>query len=89
MLTVIIISAQNAWLLATVFDDKGNYNYCSECIGAGKQRLARLRKVKVQRSLVPIVQIDKKEVLEKNLISQLSCNASRYRIVLCKVVGIC
>ena len=26
------VSAQNAWLLSTVFDDKGNYNYCNDCI---------------------------------------------------------
>lgn len=57
------ISAQNTWLLATVFDDKGNYKYCNECIvyylGVGKQRLARLRQTKIEKNLNPIVQMSK------------------------------
>ena len=49
------IKAQNAWLLANIFDASGNYLYCAACIvsvlGVREKRLARLRKVK--RSELP------------------------------------
>ena len=45
------IQAQNAWLLANIFDASGNYLYCAACIvsvlGVREKRLARLRKVKL------------------------------------------
>ena len=45
------IKAQNAWLLANIFDASGNYLYCAAYIvsvlGVREKRLARLRKVKL------------------------------------------
>ena len=55
------------------FDDKGNYNYCSVCIayylGVGKQRLANLRRIKIEKNQEPLVTMSKKDVLEKKLFS--------------------
>lgn len=70
------MSSQNAWLLATIFDDKGNYNYCNRCVvhylGVGKQRLASLRQTKIARAQSPFVMMTKKNVIEKSLLSHVA-----------------
>ena len=70
------VSAQNAWLLSTVFDDKGNYNYCNDCIvhylSVGKQRLARLSQIKIEKNQKPVIEMTKQDVLEKKLVSLVS-----------------
>ena len=46
------VTAQNAWLLSNVYDSRGNYIFCQECIryylGVGKQRMSRLRQIKAR-----------------------------------------
>ena len=68
------VSAQNAWLLSNVYDVRGNYIFCQECIryylGVGKQRLSRLPCVKVT-SQMPTVPMTKGEVSTKKLESRV------------------
>ena len=74
------LSAQNAWLLANVYNANGNYIFCQECVvhylGVGKQRLSRLRKVKIAVNTLPTVHMMKEEVCAKKLESRVKIPAN-------------
>ena len=64
-------SAQNQWLRENVFDAYGNYLYCSSCIGTilhvSKDRLARLREIKVRQYQEPLRVMTKAQVVGQKL----------------------
>ncbi len=62
---------QNTWLLDTVFDSYGNYNFCISCImnilNVSSRRLHRLREIKRQDVKTPTIKMRKDHVLQEQL----------------------
>ena len=71
MNTININTAQNRWLRDNIMDCHGNYLFCLDCIvatlGVHTERLHKQRLIKQKQEHQPIVQMTKKEVIEKQL----------------------
>ncbi len=76
------MTAQNAWLLSNVYDSRGNYIFCQECVkyylGIGKQRMSRLRRIKASRSQMPTISMTKREVCSEKLEAKVVMPASSF-----------